>query len=119
MDMFGPIQIRMNRKTRKEAQVIIFTCMTMRAIHLELVTGRSSEAFLMAFRRFACTRGHPHVCWSDRGTNFIELKLILKKLLQAGILPKFNRSSPKNLIVISDGSLISQKPAIKMEWWKA
>ena len=57
MDMFGPMQIRMNRKTRKEAQVIIFTCMTMRAIHLELVTDRSSDAFLMAFRRFACTRG--------------------------------------------------------------
>ena len=27
MHMFGPIRIRMNRKTRKEAQVIIFTCM--------------------------------------------------------------------------------------------
>jgi hypothetical protein len=28
MDMFGPVQIRMNRKTLKEAQVIIFTCIT-------------------------------------------------------------------------------------------
>lgn len=80
MDMFGPIQIRMNRKTRKEAQVIIFTCMTMRAIHLELVTDRSSDAFLMAFRRFACTRGHPNVCWSDRGTNFIGAQTYLKEI---------------------------------------
>ncbi|XP_028417495.1 uncharacterized protein LOC114541894 [Dendronephthya gigantea] len=80
MDMFGPIQIRMNRKTCKEAQVIIFTCMTMRAIHLELVMDRSTETFLMAFRRFACTYGHPNVCWSDRGTNFVGAKAYLKEV---------------------------------------
>ncbi|XP_068739398.1 uncharacterized protein [Montipora capricornis] len=33
MDMFGPVQIKLGRKTLKEAQVIIFTCMTSRAIH--------------------------------------------------------------------------------------
>ena len=41
MDMFGPVQIKIGRKTLKEAQVIIFTCMTSRAIHLELVTDKS------------------------------------------------------------------------------
>ncbi|XP_068716890.1 uncharacterized protein [Montipora capricornis] len=38
IDMFGPIQIRLSHKTLKEAQIIIFACMTSRAIHLELVT---------------------------------------------------------------------------------
>jgi len=52
MDMFGPLQIRLNRRTLQEAQVVIFTCTTTRAIHLELETDKSSEAFLMAFRRF-------------------------------------------------------------------
>ena len=80
MDMFGPIQIKMNRKTRKEAQIIIFTCMTMRAIHLELVTDGSSDTFLMAFRRFGCTRGHPNVCWSDCGTNFVGSQAYLKEI---------------------------------------
>lgn len=51
MDMFGPVQIKLGRKTLKEAQVIIFACMTSRAIHLELVTDKTSDAFLMAFRR--------------------------------------------------------------------
>ena len=55
MDMFGPVQIKLGRKTLKEAQVIIFTCMTSRAIHLELVTDKTSDAFLMAFRRFTDT----------------------------------------------------------------
>ena len=40
IDMFGPLQIRIGRKTRKEAQVIIFTCMTTRTVYLELLTDR-------------------------------------------------------------------------------
>ena len=45
--------------------------MTTRAIHLELVTDKSTDAFPMAFRRFVCTRGNPNVCWSDCGSNFV------------------------------------------------
>ncbi|XP_068739559.1 uncharacterized protein [Montipora capricornis] len=80
IDMFGPIQIRLSRKTLKEAQIIIFACMTSRAIHLELVTDRTTDAFLMAFRRFACTRGHPAVCWSDHGTNFVAAQDYLREI---------------------------------------
>ena len=65
MDMFGPFHIRLNRKTLKEAQVITFTCMRTRTVHLELVTDKSTDTFLLAFRRFACLRGHPNTCWSD------------------------------------------------------
>ena len=52
IDMFGPFQVKVGRKTLKEAHAIIFTCMTTRAIHLELVTDKSTDTFLMAFRRF-------------------------------------------------------------------
>ena len=47
IDLFGPLQLRIGRKTLKE--VIIFTCMTTRAVHLELVKEGSTDAFLMAF----------------------------------------------------------------------
>ena len=48
MDMFGPLQIRLNRRTLQEAQVAIFTCATKtRAVHLELVTDKSTKAFRM------------------------------------------------------------------------
>ena len=47
--MFGPFQVRIGRKTLKEAQAIIFTCMTTRASHLELVTDKSTDTFLLAF----------------------------------------------------------------------
>ena len=52
IDMFGPLQIKLNRKTLKEAQVIIFACMTTRAVHLELVNDKTSDAFLMACVRY-------------------------------------------------------------------
>ena len=53
IDMFGPLQTRLNKRTLQEAQVVIFTCRTSREIHLELVTDKTTEVFLTAFRRFA------------------------------------------------------------------
>ena len=38
MYIFGPVQIKLGRKTLKEAQVIIFACMTSRASHLSWST---------------------------------------------------------------------------------
>ncbi|XP_068735176.1 uncharacterized protein [Montipora capricornis] len=88
MDMFGPLHIKLNRKTLKEAQVIIFTCMTTRAVLLELVTDKTSDAFLMAFRRFASLRGQACICWSDCGTNFVGAQGYLKEIMRSWNVPK-------------------------------
>ena len=88
IDMFGPLQIRVGRKTLKEAHAIIFTCMTTRAVHLELVTDRSTNTFLMAFRQFTSLRGNPNNCWSDCGTNFIGAQHYLKEITQEWDIPK-------------------------------
>ena len=88
IDMFGPLQIRVGRKTLKEAHAIIFTCMTTRAVHLELVTDKSADIFLMAFRRFTSLRGNPNNCWSDCGTNFIGAQHYLKEITQERDIPK-------------------------------
>ena len=82
IDMFGPLQIKLNRKTLKEAQNIIFACMTTRAVHLELVNDKTSDASLMAFRRFASLRGNPSVCWCDCGTNFVGAQGYLREIMQ-------------------------------------
>ena len=72
---FSNTAIGLNRKTLKEAQVVMVACMTTRAVHLELVNDKTctSDAFLMAFRRFASLRDRPTVCWSDCGTNVLVL----------------------------------------------
>ena len=87
-DMFGPVQIKLGRKTLKEAQVIIFACMTTRVVHLEMVTDKTSDAFLIAFWRFACLRGYPNVCWSDHGTNFVGAQAYLREIVQNWDIPK-------------------------------
>ncbi|KAK2571157.1 hypothetical protein P5673_003719 [Acropora cervicornis] len=69
--MANQVTIKVGRKTLKEAHMIIFTCMSIRAIHLELVTDKSTDTFIMIFRRFASLRGHPINCWSDCTTNFV------------------------------------------------
>ena len=87
----------------QEAQVVIFSCTTTRAIHLELVTDKSSEAFLMAFRRFACLHGHPNVCWSDCGSNFVGAQEYLREAMQHRDIPKIQ-------------SAISEEFACDFEW---
>ena len=87
LDMFVPFQVKVGRKTLKEAHVTIFTCMTTRAIHLELVTDKSTDTFLMAFRRFVSLRGHPINCWSDCGRNFTGAQQYLREVLQGWDIP--------------------------------
>ena len=66
----------------KDAQVVIFACMTTRVVHLELVNGKTSDTFLMAFHHFASLRGHPSVCWSSCGTNFVSAFAYLKEVMR-------------------------------------
>lgn len=73
VDFAGPIQIASKRgrgaKITK-AYVAVFVCMVVKAVHLELVSDLSTEAFLAAVRRFASRRGKPSDIYSDNGTNF-------------------------------------------------
>ena len=56
---------------RKEKRwVAIFTCLAIRAVHLEIVTSLSTQSCLMAIRRFSCRRGVPAEIFSDNATCF-------------------------------------------------
>jgi hypothetical protein len=74
VDFAGPYQILMSKgrgsKTSK-AYIGIFVCMATKAIHLELVSDLTSEAFIGAFRRFVARRGRCAHIWSDQGRNFV------------------------------------------------
>ena len=85
---FSNTAIGLNRKTLKEAQVVIFTCMKTRTGHLELVNDKISDVFLIAFRRFASLRGHPSVCCWDCGSNFVGTQAYLKKIMRNLSIPK-------------------------------
>ena len=58
LDYFGPLYIRQG-KDRVKVWVCLFTCITVRAIHLKLVEDMTAEQFLSALRRFIARRGKP------------------------------------------------------------
>ncbi|XP_058817361.1 uncharacterized protein LOC131680666 [Topomyia yanbarensis] len=69
MDYFGPVLVRMGRSNVKR-WVALFTCLTTRAIHLEVVHSLSMESCIMAVQRFVSRRGMPREFWSDNATCF-------------------------------------------------
>lgn len=70
VDYFGPIQVQVGRRLEKR-WVCLFTCLTVRAVHMEIVHSLSTSSCVMAFSRFVERRGAPLEIYSDNGTNFI------------------------------------------------
>lgn len=70
LDYFGPITVKVGRANVKR-WVALFTCLTVRAIHLEVVHSLSSESCVLAIRRFIARRGAPAEFFSDNGTSFV------------------------------------------------
>ncbi|XP_055588978.1 uncharacterized protein LOC129741278 [Uranotaenia lowii] len=73
LDYFGPTQVRVGRSTVKR-WVALFTCLTIRAVHLEVVHSLTTTSCKMAMRRFIGRRGSPVEVYSDNGTNFLGAK---------------------------------------------
>ena len=75
VDTFGPLDI-VTRRTRggqanSKRWALMFTCLTTRAVHIELMESLSCSSFINAFRRFAAIRGEVKIIRSDQGTNFV------------------------------------------------
>lgn len=85
----GPILVRTSdgrsHKAHK-AYISIFICMTTKAIHLELVSAYSSEAFIATFHRFVSRRRYPASMYSANGITFQgadrELRIAITKALK-------------------------------------
>ena len=69
IDCFGPLQVRRGRSLVKRYGVI-FTCLAIRAVHLEVAHSLDTDSFLMALRRFIARRGQVQEIRSDNATNF-------------------------------------------------
>lgn len=51
--------------------VAVFVCFSTKALHLEIVSSLTTEAFLAALSRFTARRGLCARLVSDNGTNFV------------------------------------------------
>lgn len=85
VDYSGSILIA-NRKGRGcqliKSYLCIFVCLSVKAIHLELVTDLTTEGFMAALNRFVARRGKPQSITSDNGTNFVGACNELYRFLQ-------------------------------------
>ncbi|XP_064644727.1 uncharacterized protein LOC135498401 [Lineus longissimus] len=72
-DAFGPfyVGVTIGRKTTVKRYGIVFTCLSMRAVHIETVTDMTTDAFINALRRLIAIRGPISLLRCDRGTNFV------------------------------------------------
>lgn len=85
VDYAGPVMI-LTRKgrgaTTTKAYICLFICFSTRAIHLELVTDLSSEAYILALKRFISRRGKPAKIFSDNGKNFVGARNEFERFLR-------------------------------------
>ena len=68
MDYFGPLVVKVERKLEKRWGVIS-TCMSSRAVYLELAKSLTTDSAIMALRHFAGRRGSPAIIYCDNGKN--------------------------------------------------
>lgn len=87
LDVFGPWLVRTWRTrgdvANNKRQVVLFTCLTTRAIHMELIESMDASSFINALRRFLALRGPAIQLRSDRGTNFTGAYNELQSCLEA------------------------------------
>ena len=69
LDYLGPISVKEGDSVVK-MWICLFTCLTIRTVHLELVKGLSAEAFLDCVRRFISRRGRPRRIICDNAPQF-------------------------------------------------
>ena len=102
IDLFGPFAVKRGRSAVKRYGCI-FTCLKIRAVHIEVVHSLDTDSFINALQRFICRRGSVKEIRSDNGSNFTaaekELRTALNQwnhtriddtLRQKGIQWRFN-----------------------------
>ena len=103
VDYFGPLLVKRGRTTRRNAGTAkrygaLFTCLTTRAVHIEVAGDLSTDSFLLALRRFTSRRGYPKTITSDNGSNFVGAEKEISECLKLLDQNKIQTELAKNEI---------------------
>ncbi|KAK5883664.1 hypothetical protein CesoFtcFv8_019966 [Champsocephalus esox] len=93
VDYFGPFEIKRGRSPVKRYGVI-FTCLAIRAVHIEVAYSLDTDSCINALRRFISRRGQVAMIRSDNGTNFVGAERELREAIE-----ELNRSKIHNAML--------------------
>ncbi|GBM22257.1 hypothetical protein AVEN_273442-1 [Araneus ventricosus] len=74
VDFIGPRLVKpvaQRRITAHKMSVATFVCFITKAVHFELETDLTIEAFIACLKRFFARRGKSSIVYSDNATNFV------------------------------------------------
>ena len=91
IDYFGPFLVKIGDRNEKR-WCCLFTCLTMRAVHIEVVPKLDTDSCLNAIMRFIARRGKPNTIISDNGTNFVGAEKEFAEYVAA-----WNKKGSKNI----------------------
>lgn len=82
VDYCGPITVhyKLRGKRPHKAYIAVFCCFATKAVHLELVSDLTTDAFIGALKRFIARRGYCQNLYCDNATNFVGAKNKLPEL---------------------------------------
>ena len=81
VDFTSHLWVKNIKGEMEKVYIVIFTCLSVRAIHLELVPDMSTLQFVLAFTRFTNLHGIPTHLYSDNARSFVAASEILQKAL--------------------------------------
>ncbi|XP_057308167.1 uncharacterized protein LOC130646050 [Hydractinia symbiolongicarpus] len=91
LDYAGPLFVRIHGHSCSKVYILLFTCASSRAIHLELTPDMKSPAFIRGFKRFVSRRGKPNEIVSDNFKTFksseVKAYMLKMRIGQRFILP--------------------------------
>ena len=105
VDCFGPLLVRRGRSTVKRYGVL-FTCLAVRAVHIEVAHSLDTDSFIHALRRFIARRGQPQRIRSDKGSNFVRGEKELREAIQ-----EWNQQKIHNFLLAKNIEWVFNPPA--------
>ena len=107
VDFAGPIYHRISKKEEDKAYVLIFTCATSRAVHLELTRFQTAEEFRQKLNAFITRRTRPRTIISDNAATFRATTDWIKKIRKSEELNDY----------LASQSITWQFNLSKSPWW--
>ena len=102
VDYAGPFWLKSGhprRPIRVKGYLAVFVCLSTKAIHLEVVSSLTTQAFISTLKRFISRRNLPQHIFSDNGLNFIGARNELADLYNFLSLPATQTAVKEELLI--------------------